>query len=185
MVAWAPLIIAGASIASNLFGKKKAKKRSTLDKYQKQLYKQQNEGLNGEGPLAGLYNFNADKARENYMQNIGKPAYQKFNEEVVPGITGAFRQKGLGNSTYAGQALAREGRNVQNNLNAGMNDYLFRQEESVNNRKQNAINSSLNLNTQAIERPQANPLDSILHGAGGEAGKYLFNSFKDVFGGAA
>lgn len=183
MVAWAPLILAGASVASSLFGKKKAKKRSTLDKQQKQLYNQQNQGLNNQGPLAGLYNFNADKARENFMQNVGRPQYENYLENVVPGITGSFRQRGLGNSTYAGQALERGGRMVQNNINAGMNDYLFKQEEAINNRKQNAINSTLNLNTQAYERPQANPLDSILHGAGGEAGKYLFNSFKDVFGG--
>ena len=111
------------------------------------------------------------------MQNVGRPQYENYQENIVPEITGAFRQKGLGNSSYAAQALERGGRKTQSNITAGMNDYLFKQEESINNRKANAINNSFNTKTFDYERPQEQPWDAFLNGAGGAAGKYVFDQF--------
>ena len=172
-----PLALAGISIANELFKNKKPKKRSTFDKRQKKLWEQYNQGISGEGPMADLYKFDPDKARENYMQKFGAPAYQKFKEEIIPDITGSFRSKGLGNSSYAGQALAREGRNVQNNINAGMNDYLYNQEQSVNDRRQNAIQNSLSTPTFSYHKKQEGPMDSLLSGAGKATGEYFTNKF--------
>lgn len=179
MVAWGPIIAGGAALYSAFGPKKKAKKRSTLDKNQKKLWGEYHKGIMGEGPLADLYNFDADKARNNFEQNISRPAYQKYEENVVPQITGAFRSKGLGNSTYAGQALASSGRDVQNDLNAKLSDYMYNQEQSIYDRKANAINNSFQTQTFAYEKPQGGPFDSFMQGATGKfgehAGNYLFS----------
>ena len=158
----APIAAIGAlQLASNAF-KKKAKKRSTFDKTQKKLWKDYNNGIMGEGPLADLYKFDAQKATQNFQQNVARPAYENYQENVIPQITGSFRSKGLGNSSYAGQALERGGRMVQNDLNGKMSDYLFQQENSVNNRRSGAIKDSLNTNTFDYERQQEDPFSGIM-----------------------
>lgn len=175
MVAWAvPAMLAAGTLIGELT-KKKAKKRSTMDKGQKELWGQYGEGLQGRGPLADLYKFDPTKARENYMQNVGNPQYQSFQENVVPQITGAFRSKGLGNSSYAGQALVRGGRDVQNQINAGMNDYMYNQEQAINQRKQGAMENYMGTTTFNYQRPEESPLDSLIRGAGQGAGQYSAN----------
>lgn len=179
MVAWAPIIMGGAALY-NAFNKKKPKKRSTLDKNQQALWDDYNKGIYGEGPLGDMFNFDAQKAQNNFQQNVARPAYENYQENVVPEITGAFRGKGLGNSTYAGQALERGGRMVQNDLNAKMNDYMYNQEQAIQNRRANAMNTILGTQTFAYERPQENWFDSALGAASSRAGNYAFNS---LFGG--
>ena len=175
MVAWAPLVLGAATIGSSIFGNKKAKKRSTMDKNQKKLWKDYNAGINGEGPLADLYKFDPQKATQNFQQNVARPAYENYQENVVPTITGAFRSKGLGNSSYAAQALERGGRMTQNDLNAKMTDYLFNQENSVNDRRANAVNNALGMTTFDYQKPNEDPFSGFLRGASGAAGKYTAN----------
>lgn len=187
MVAWAPIIAAGASIYSALKKNKKPKKRSTMDKRQQALWADYDKGLRGEGPLADLYNFDVGKAQQNFQQNVARPAYENYQENVIPEITGAFRGRGLGNSTYAGQALERGGRMVQQDLNAKMNDYMYNQEQAIQNRKANGINNFLNTQTFAYEKPRQNWFDSALEAGaskfGGAFGDYAFNSVKNYMGG--
>lgn len=175
MVAWGPIIYAAATAYSALSKSKKPKKRSTMDKNQKKLWGEYNQGIHGEGPLADLYKFDADKARKTFNDSYARPAYQNFQENVAPTITGSFRKRGLGNSTYASQALGRAGRDVQTDINANMNKYLYDQEQSVQNRRSNAVNNAFNVNTFDYEKPQAGAADSFLQGAGNSAGKYAFN----------
>lgn len=180
MVAWAPIIAGGVGLYNAFKKEKKPKKRSTMDKRQQALWADYDKGLRGEGPLADLYNFDAQKATNNFNQNVARPAYENYQENVVPEITGAFRSKGLGNSTYAGQALERGGRMVQNDLNAKMSDYLYNQEQAIQNRKANGINNFLNTQTFAYEKPKQSWFDSALEAGaskfGSAFGNYAFNS---------
>lgn len=184
MVAWAPIIAAGAGVYNALSKKKKPKRRSTLDRNQQKLWDTYNQGVMGEGPLADMYNFNPQKASQNFQMNVANPAYQNFQEQIMPQITGSFRGRGLGNSSYAAQALGSAGRNVQNDLNAKMYDYLYNQEQSMADRKQNAMNNILGTQTFAYEKPQQSWFDSALEGGaskfGSRFGDYAFNS---LFGG--
>lgn len=124
--------------------KKKPKKRSTLDKNQQQINKDQKSAIYGQGPLADLYNYNPDAANSVFEQTIANPAYRQFNENVAPQITGAFRSQGTQNSSYAGDALARAGRDVQLGLDAQRSQYLYNQENNARTSKQNAIENFQN-----------------------------------------
>lgn len=170
---WGPIIAGGVALASAALSsrKKKAKKRSTMDKNQQKLWKEYHDAIHGQGPLADLYNYDAQKAQQNFQQYYGEPAYQSFQENVVPQVTGQFRSKNLQNSTYAGQALSRAGRDVQNDINRNMANYMYEMEQSVLNRKANAVNSALNTQTFAYEKPQEQWFDALLNGAGGAFGK--------------
>lgn len=131
--------------AVGLFGsKKKRKKRSTMDKNQQRLNKEQYDALHGEGPLADLYNYDPEKANAVFDQNYANPAYRKFKEDLAPGITGQFRSNGLQNSSYAGDALSKVARDIQENLNAKRSEYLYGKEQEVNNRKSNAVENYQN-----------------------------------------
>lgn len=132
---------------SNFLGskkKKKAKKRSTLDKNQKRINEQQSQGILGEGPLADLYNYNPEEANAVFDQTIGRKAQRQFGESTVPKITGAFRNEGLQNSSYTGQALSNAGRDVQENLDALRTDYLYKEKNNAKNNKINAIENFQN-----------------------------------------
>lgn len=180
MVAWAPLIAGGAAIASSLFNrKKKPKKLSTMDKRQQALWGDFEQGLQGRGQFADLFSYNPEQAQQNFQANVARPAYENFQENVIPGITGSFRGQGLGNSTYAGQALERGGRMMQNDLNAKMADYMFNLENSLRDRKTNALGNYFNTSTFDYQKPQQGWFDSALMGAankfGGQFGDYAFN----------
>lgn len=146
---------------AGLFGgpkKKKAKKPqriSTLDKSQSRLNQQQYQALRGEGQFADLYNYNPQMANKVFDQTIGRPAYRAFQEEVVPGITGAFRTQGLQNSSYVADALAKRGRDVQESLDAQRTQYLYGQEQNAQQAKRSAIENLQNRQTFAYEMPQA------------------------------
>ena len=65
----------------------------------------------------------------------------------------------------------------KNNINANLENYMYNQEQAVQNRRSNAVNQGLNSQNFAYERPESNWLDSALEGAAGEGGKYIFNKF--------
>jgi LPXTG-motif cell wall-anchored protein len=143
-----PLIAAGTGLlgfAGGLFGgKKKKKKRSTLDKRQQMINEQQAQALNGQGPLSDLYNYDPEAANATFDKNIGRPAYRNFQENVIPGITGSFRSEGLQNSSYAGDALSKAGRDVQESLDAKRSQYLYDEQKDARGAKRNAVENYQN-----------------------------------------
>jgi hypothetical protein len=175
--------LAGGLIGSTagFFGDKKPKQTSTFDPHQKQLYEQQAQALQGGGgPLADVYGqYNPELMKNYYEQAYARPAYQEFQENIVPTITGQFRGGNLQNSSYLGNALSRAGTNVQNNLNAQMSELLYRGQQSSLDRRANALDRILNLQTHVNERPQPSVFDSLLtslsSGAGDILGDYLKN----------
>lgn len=164
-----------------LFGskKKKAKKPkqlSTFDPRQTQLYQQYMDSLTGNGPFSDLYNFNAEQANNVFDQNVSRPAYRNFNENIVPTITGQFRQGGLMNSSYAGDALSRAGRDVQEGLDAQRASFQFQGQQQSQAAKQNAINSLLNTQTFAYSKPgeqKPSTIDQILNSVAPAAGQWF------------
>lgn len=159
-------------------GRKKKKKLSSLDKRQKQLNEQQYQGIIGEGPLADLYKYDPEAANAVFDQNTARPAQRNFQEKTVPGITGAFRKEGLQNSSYAGDALSKAGRDVQENLDALRSKYLYDEQKDVTNARRSAVDSLQNRQTFAYDIGQK-PFDisSILNSLSPETAK----QFKDFF----
>jgi|SRR6478735_518366 len=171
-----------------LFGsrnkKKKPKRISTLDPQQQQLYDQYIQSLGGQGPFSDLYNFDSAGYNQVFDQTIGQPAYQNFRENVIPGITGQFRGSNIMNSSYAGESLARAGRDVQRNLDAQRSANIFSGQQQAGANKQNAINNILGMQTFALERPQEGSpsiIDQILGSVAPRAGEW----FSDYLGGIA
>lgn len=175
--AFGPVGTGVGAVAGGLLGafgrkKKKAKRISTLDKTQQGIYNQYAKGIQGEGPFADLYNFNPEQARDVFSQMYAQPAYQQFQEEVIPGITGQFRGGNLQNSSYLGGALAKAGTDVQRNLNANLSNMLYQGQQDALQRRINAINNILNMQTFAYQKPQESQGDSFwnsLLSKGGEA----------------
>jgi len=164
------------------FGRKKKKKPkpiSTLDKTQQGLYNKYAQGLQGKGQFADLFNFNPDQAKDVFNKNFAQPAYQQFQEEVVPGITGQFRGGNLQNSSYLGGALSKAGTDVQKNLDAQLANMLYQGQNDSVERRINGINNLLNMQTFAYKQPQSSGGDqafSALTNIGGKAAGAFFNN---------
>lgn len=165
------LASAGIGAVGNLFKKKKKpKKRSLLDPQQQALREQQFQGLQGQGPLANLYNFDTQQATDVFNQNIRQPAYQQYQENVVPTITGQFRGNNLGNSSYAGEALARSGRDVQRNLDAQMSSYLQNGQQQSQQNRINGMNGLLNQQSFDYVPRGQDPWETLFEGGMGLLG---------------
>lgn len=173
--------LGGAAVGglSGLFGGDDTKQISTFDPRQKQLYDQYTQALQGGGgPLADIYGqYNPQAMQDYYQKSIAQPAYQNFQENIVPGITGQFRGANLQNSSYLGGALSKAGTDVQNNLSGQMAELLFRGQESQQQRRAGALNSILGLQTHVNERQGPSVFDNLLgslsEGAGDLLGQYL------------
>lgn len=167
-----------------LFGKKKKKKAkpvSTLDPQQQALYKQQIDALQGVGPFADLYNFDANAANENFENMYSRPAYRNFSENIIPSITGQFRQGNLMSSSYSGGALAKAGRDVQEGLDAQRANMIYQGQQDAMSRKQSAIDRILGMQTFAYSKPQegkGNAIDQILSAAAPAAGSWFADFLK-------
>ena len=148
-----------------LFGKKKRKKRSTFDKQQQNLYNLEHQGILGQGPLADLYNYDPQAANDVFDKTIANPAYRDLNERAIPSVTGQFRNNGLMNSSYAGDALAKLARDVQEDLDARRTQYLYGEQQDARNARRNAINSIQGRSTFNYDTSprQGFNIDSILN----------------------
>ncbi len=139
---------------SGWFGgkKKKKKKLSSLDKDQQKLNKAQHEGIFGKGALADLYNYDPAKANEVFDKNVGRMAYRDLNEKTIPSVTGEFRSNGLMQSSYAGDAIAKLARDVQESLDATRAKTLYEEQKHIQDSKRNAVENLQNRQTFAYEK---------------------------------
>lgn len=166
----------GLGIVGNLFKKKKKpKKLSRLDPMQEALRQKQMQGIEGQGPFADLYSFDQARATDVFNQNIRNPAMQQWQESAVPTITGQFRGSNLQNSSYAGEALARSGRDVQRNLDAQMAQYLQSGQQNAQANRMNAINNLQSGQTFDYQKPQQDPWSALMEGGLGLLGGYYGN----------
>lgn len=165
-------------------GKKKKKKRSAFDKKQQKLNDYEHDAIMGEGPLADLYNYDPQAANDVFDKTVANPSYRNFKEELAPSITGQFRSNGLQNSSYAGDALSKAARDIQESLDSRRSEYLYNEQKDSRNAKRNAVNSVQGRSTFAYD--QAAPsnggfdINSILKSITPDA----INGVKNYFGGA-
>ena len=156
-------------------------KVSSLDPTQRKLYEQYAQALGGGGgPLADVFGFDPEKVRDLYTQQYAEPAYQQFQEEVVPGITGQFRGQNLQQSSYLGGALGKAGTDVQKNLDSQLANMLYQAEQQSLQRKQGGLNQLLGMQTFAY---QQSPLMQLIQGLAGGAGQALGAYGMKKFGG--
>ena len=168
-------MIAGpyGAIAGGLFGagaglfggiSRKKKKLSFLDKQQQALNTSQHEAVLGQGPLADLYNYNPEGANDVFEKTIANPAYRNFKEKLAPEVTGQFRSHGLMNSSYAGDALSKLARDVQEGLDAQRTQYLYGEQKDARTAKRSAVENLQNRQTFAYDTsaPASSGIDSIL-----------------------
>jgi hypothetical protein len=145
--------------AKGVFSKKKKKKKpkkvSTLDEKQQKLNDEQYAALKGEGPLADLYNYDPEAANKVFDENIARYAYRDLKEKGIPGVTGQFRSNGLMQSSYAGDAISKLVRDVQESLDAKRSDYLYNEQKAARKSKQDAVENLQNRQTFAYQQPQA------------------------------
>lgn len=177
--------VAGGVIGglAGLFGGTKDNKRpkplDALDPIQRGLYQNQAQALQGGGgPLADIYGqYNPETMRDFYEKSISNPAYQNYQRNIVPTITGQFRGQNLQNSSYLGGALAQAGTDVQNNLNGQMSQLVYQGQQSSLDRRSNALDRILNLQSNIYPKQQASIFDNLLNslskGAGNELERYL------------
>jgi len=151
--------VAGGTIGATagLFDRKKKNKQlSSLDEKQQNINQAQYQSILGKGPLADLYNFDANQANDVFDQNYARPANRNFQENIVPSITGQFRGANLQNSSYAGDALSKAGRDVQEQLNGLRSKYLFDEQNQTKNAQRNAIENFQNRSNFSYDKNQGN-----------------------------
>lgn len=152
---------------AGLFRKKKKKKKraSTLDPEQKRLNKLQHEAVLGEGALADLYNYDPEAANKVFEQTISRPALRELQETTIPTATGAFRSAGLMSSSYAGDAVAKLARDVQESLDAQRSQYLYGEQKDARTARRQAVENLQNrqtFNYDVAGGQNKNTLDNIL-----------------------
>lgn len=179
-----PLGAAAGGATGSLFGlgskkSSKPKRISTFDPRQRQLYEQYLQALQGGGgPLADVFaQFDPEQIRQLYEKSYAQPAYQKFQEEIVPTITGQFRGQNLQNSSYLGGALAKAGTNVQRGLDSNLANLLYQSQQDSVSRRGNAANSLLGMNTFDYQKRQPGVFDDLLSSLASGAGQLLTRKF--------
>lgn len=185
--------IAGGAIGgiTGLFGgggkkKKKPKKISRLDPYQEEIYGRYRQSLEGQGPYAGLYDFDEEGANKVFDETIARYANRNFEEKTAPTITGAYRQSNLMNSSYSADALSKAGRDVNESLNAQRAKYIYKGQQEAREAKRDAIRDILDRQTFDYEKPEEEEpgmFDSIIGGLGKDAGDWLSTYLKNNAGG--
>jgi gas vesicle protein len=187
--------VAGGVIggAAGLFGgpkkKKKNKKISSLDKSQKRLNDQQHQSILGQGPLADLYNYDPQQANDVFDKNIANPAYRNFKEKLAPEITGQFRKNGLMNSSYAGDALSKAARDIQENLDSKRSKFQYGAQNEAKTAKRNAVENLQNRQTFAYDKAAGTrsgfDINQVLSSITPEMTDSLANHFKPKAAGAS
>lgn len=150
-------------------------KLSSLDQGQQELRDQYQQGLTGGGgPFGDVFGFDAEGLREQFQNQFANPAYQNFQENTVPGITGAFRGQNLQNSSYLGGALGKAGTDVQKGLDSQLSKMLYDAQQASLGRKQKGVEDILNMQTFAYQdSPLMQLINSLAGGVGKAAGSYF------------
>jgi hypothetical protein len=136
-----PLLSGGASaLLGGLFAGKGTKEKQIQpqrEPFQRELIDQLLQGLQGQGPLANL--FQADAGA--FQQGVVDPLLQQFQTQTAPGIQQKFIQSGQQRGTPLESSLARAGLDVQGQINQQFLPF----QQGAQNRQQEAIKQLLGL----------------------------------------
>lgn len=148
----------------------KPEKLDTMDPQQKEIFKQLAMALQGGGgPLGDIYGFDPQQVSDVFQQGVAQPAYQQFQEEVVPGITGQFRGQNLGQSSYLGGALGKAGTDVQRDLDAQLSSMIYNAQQQALGRKQQGVQDLLKTQTFTYS---PNPFLDLMKSFAGQSGRF-------------
>ena len=152
----------GGAAFNRLNKTRKPKKVSLLDDRQENILELLNQAAQGQGPFAGLTQTDPEQTAGFFNEAVAQPLINQFNEEILPGITGQFRGKGLGQSTFAGQAAARAGEGLERTLASQLANQQFAQLNQGNQNLMSILNTILDKQTSGFQQPQLSPLDQML-----------------------
>ncbi len=168
-----------------LFGgsKKKPKKISTMDPTQQGIYADYAKALRGEGgPLADIFaQFDPEQLSQMFQQKYAEPQYENYRENIVPGITGAFRKGNIQNSSYLAGHLAKEGTKVQRGLDAQLAEMLYNAQQSSVDRRDRGVQNILNTKTFDYQKNNKSLIDELLAAMAGGAGNLFANQMNDRY----
>lgn len=154
---------------SSLGGLFDPQKLDTMDPQQKEIFHQLAMALQGGGgPLADVFGFDPNQVTDLFEKSVAQPAYQQFQENTVPGITGQFRGQNLQNSSYLGGALTKAGTDVQRDLDAQLSSMIYNAQQQALGRKQQGVKDLINTQTFAYG---PNPFLDLLKSMAGGAGR--------------
>lgn len=157
----------GAGIAGSAYGalrgSKKPKKVNLLDPQQQSIFDSLVQAAQGGGGVfEDLVSYDPQRTSDLFNTAVAEPLINQFNEQILPGITGQFRGKGLGTSTYAGQAAARAGEGLERQLASQLANT---QNQAYNQSQQNLSNilsKILNTQTYGYKQPTTSPFDQLI-----------------------
>lgn len=164
---------------SAIRGSKKPKKVGLLSPGQQDIQSLIQAAIQGQGPLANITSNDPQQSAQRFSQAVAEPLITQFQEEILPSITGQFRGKGLGQSTFAGQAAARAGEGLERQLASGLSQFQSSQDQQAASNLMRLLGLSQGTKEFGFQQPQASPLDAILAqvtGAGLDIGGKLFGS---------
>ncbi len=121
--------------AGGLFSKFGTKQRDTTPKFQKQLIDQLLQGLQGQGPLASM--FQTDQGA--FQTSVADPLLQQFQQQTAPEIQQKFIASGQQRGTPLESSLTRAGTDVQSKIN----ELFLPFQQGAQNRQQQAIQQLL------------------------------------------
>lgn len=134
---------------------------------QNQFFDMIRRSLMGEqNGFSDLYSpYDEQAARDRFQQTVANPAREEFREETVPTITGQFRGQNLGESSYAAQALGREGSRLESRLAGLQAQDLYAGREAAAQRRERGVQGVTSAQTfDVVQSPSW--LDRILQIAG-------------------
>lgn len=167
-----------------LFGSKdKVKKMNNLNTGQENILDQILAGLMGQGgPFAGMFGeFDPTATTNMFEQGVAAPAMRNFQQRVIPSIMQSFADQGA--SSGLSNSLATAGRDMEENLNSQLAQYLWQaQMQHQQNRMQGL---GLGLGTKAFTPYVQEGYSGIVPGFFSEFGKGMGYGMGKTFGGGS
>lgn len=169
-----------------LFGKKdKAKKFDTLTGGQMDVLNQLLAGLQGQGgAFGGMFGeFDPTATANMWEQGVAAPAMRNFQQRVIPSIMQSFADQGA--SSGLSNSLATAGRDMEENLNAQLAQYMW--QAQMQQQQNRMAGLGLGLGTKAfqpyVQQGYAGMIPGFLQSFGEGAGYGLGKQFGSGIGG--
>lgn len=134
-----------------------SKRVDRTPKFQRELIDQILQGLQGQGPFAGL--FQADEAA--FQKSIADPLLQQFKTQTAPNIQQSFIASGQQRGTPLESSLARAGLDVQGQINQQFLDF----QKGAQDRQFQGIKQALSFKPDIQQ--QLTPFGGVLRGLAG------------------
>lgn len=168
-----------------LFGKKdKVKKFDTMTGGQMDVLNQLLAGLQGQGgAFGGMFGeFDPNQTANMWEQGVAAPAMRNFQQRVIPSIMQSFADQG--SSSGLGNSLATAGRDMEENLNSQLAQYMW--QAQMQHQQNRMAGLGLGLGTKAFQpytqQGYAGAIPGFMQGVGQGAGQAFGNAIPGMWG---